>query len=310
MKLEDLFNIEYPPTLIFSQQTIDSNGINFVSSSGKNNGIVERVKYNPQNKIYEAGSITVPLKGSVLVAFVQPERFYVAHQIAVLVPKTEMPLKNKIFYCLCIRKNAYKYNYGRQADRTLNEIELPDIIPEWVDTIKIPEPPSTRQLINKTFDLNTSQWKPFRYDKLFDIKKGKRITNHQMVLGETPCIRPIDSNNGVYEYIDIKPNHSENTITVNYNGSVAEAFYQPKPYFALDDVNVLYPKPNFKLNIFIAMFLVTLIKKEKYRFNYGRKWKLERMNESIIKLPVDENGKPNFEFMENYIKSLPYSSSL
>ncbi len=150
--------------------------------------------------------------------------------------------------------------------------------------------------------VDTSTWKPFRYDELFDIQKGDRIINRDMRPGTIPCIRPIDSNNGVIGYIDIKPNHFENTITVNYNGSVGEAFYQTKPYFALDDVNILYPK--FKLNQFIAMFLITLIKKEKYRFNYGRKWGLDRMTGSIIKLPVTEYGKPDFDFMENYIKSL------
>ncbi|KAB2946961.1 MAG: restriction endonuclease subunit S [Candidatus Methanoperedens sp.] len=157
--------------------------------------------------------------------------------------------------------------------------------------------------------VNTNSWKPFRYDELFYIQKGKRIINRDTQPGTTPCIRPIDSNNGVDRYIDIKPNHSENTITVNYNGSsVAETFYQPIPYFALDDVNILYPKNNFRLNMFIAMFLITLIRKEKYRFNYGRKWKLERMNESIIKLPVKENGEPDIEFMEKYIKSLMSST--
>ena len=49
---------------------------------------------------------------------------------------------------------------------------------------------------------------------------------------------------------------------------------------------------------------------EKFRFNYGRKWNLDRMNISKIKLPVDKKGIPDFVFMENYMKSLPYSKSL
>lgn len=137
MKISDLFNVEYPPTLIFSQQIKDPNGINFVSSSGKNNGVVARVKYNPNNKLFKKGSLTVPLKGSVLRAFVQPEDFYVAHQIAVLTPLEPMTLIKKLFYCLCIRHNAYRYNYGRQADRTLKNVELLDEIPNFVNEEKI-----------------------------------------------------------------------------------------------------------------------------------------------------------------------------
>ncbi len=49
---------------------------------------------------------------------------------------------------------------------------------------------------------------------------------------------------------------------------------------------------------------------EKYRFNYGRKWGIDRMKKSLIKLPVDSDGKPDYKFMEDYIKSLPYSINL
>lgn len=59
-----------------------------------------------------------------------------------------------------------------------------------------------------------------------------------------------------------------------------------------------------------ALFICTLIRLEKYRFNYGRKWHLERMRESIIKLPVTANGAPDWAFMERYIKTFPYSSQL
>ena len=164
---------------------------------------------------------------------------------------------------------------------------------------------------NQEIKLTDRKWSAFTYMMInffLSIKKGQRIVNRHMREGNIPCIRPIDKNNGVFKYIDIEPNHRENTITVNYNGSVGEAFYQEKPFFALDDINILYPK--FRINVYIAMFLITLIQLEKYRFSYGRKWHLERMNKSIIKLPVNEKGEPDWKFMEDYIKSLPYSNNL
>ena len=133
MRLDSLFSIENPPTLIFSEQIHDPNGVNFVSTSGKNDGVVRCVKYNPKNKLYLKGSITVPLKGSVLMATIQPEDFYIAHQTAVLTPILQMSLEIKQYYCLCIRKNSYRYNFGRQADKTLKELELPDKIPDFVN---------------------------------------------------------------------------------------------------------------------------------------------------------------------------------
>uniref|UniRef100_UPI00332D4821 restriction endonuclease subunit S n=1 Tax=Psychrobacter sp. CAL346-MNA-CIBAN-0220 TaxID=3140457 RepID=UPI00332D4821 len=108
------------------------------------------------------------------------------------------------------------------------------------------------------------------------------------------------------------PIHEGNVITVNYNGSVGESFYQPLPFWASDDVNVLYPRecvfPYF--NAYIALFVIPLIKIEQFRFNYGRKWHTDRMNDSSIRLPIDKDGSLNLRFMEGYIKSLPFSSSI
>lgn len=154
-------------------------------------------------------------------------------------------------------------------------------------------------------DLKTEDWQEFTYQELFDIKKGKRLIKSDMEIGETPFVGAIDKNNGYRQFIKNEPLHPANVITVNYNGSIGETYYQPAPFWASDDVNVLYPK--FQLNVYSALFICTVIRQEKYRFSYGRKWNVERMNNSSIKLPVDNNGKIDIAFIENYIKSIPYS---
>ena len=165
------------------------------------------------------------------------------------------------------------------------------------------------RLSNQQMSFNVSDWQWFRYDTLFDIAKGKRLTKADMILGPIPFIGATEYDNGVTASIDQDHHiHPGNTITVSYNGSVGMAFYQPIDFFACDDVNVFYPK--FKLNRYVAMFLVTLVEMEQYRFNYGRKWTREKMEQSLLKLPVKPDGTPDWEFMENYIKSLPYSGNL
>ena len=54
------------------------------------------------------------------------------------------------------------------------------------------------------------------------------------------------------------------------------------------------------------MFIATIINKEQYRYNYGRKASQTRLKRANIKLPIKQDGQPDFEFMENYIKTLPY----
>ena len=149
-----------------------------------------------------------------------------------------------------------------------------------------------------------SRWKWFRLDEIFELKKGKRLTKANMTKGKTRFIGAIDSNNGLRQKIGQDPIHDGNTITVNYNGSVGEAFYQPQPFWASDDVNVLYPK--FDLNVFSGLFIATIIRLEKFRFNYGRKWHLERMAASQIKLPALDSGSIDLPYMESFIKSLPF----
>lgn len=149
--------------------------------------------------------------------------------------------------------------------------------------------------------MDVKNWKWFRYSEIFDVQKGKRLTKADMIEGEIPYIGAIDSNNGISAFISNNEHlHSANTISVSYNGSIAEAYYQTEPFWATDDVNVLYPK--FNLNINIALFLTTIINREKYRFNYGRKWDKELMKISEIRLPIDNNGDPDWQWIENYVK--------
>lgn len=179
------------------------------------------------------------------------------------------------------------------------------------DDFNVPMTYTNQCARSRKIQLNTENWGWFEIgdNRLFEIKKGKRLTKADMIDGDIPYIGAIDSNNGVSAMIaNDEQLHEPNTITVSYNGSIAEAYYQDCEYWATDDVNVLYP--HFKLNRHIAMFLTTILHNEKYRFNYGRKWKKELMDKSRIKLPVCADGNPDWKYMENYIKSLPYSANL
>lgn len=147
---------------------------------------------------------------------------------------------------------------------------------------------------------SATTWKPFRMAEVFTFSKGKRLTKDNMIEGKTNYIGAISDDNGVRQYISEEPTHQGNCITVNYNGSVGEAFYQEQPFWASDDVNVLKLKDHI-LNRNIALFLCTLIKHNKFKFSYGRKWTLEKMKESILMLPVCEENNVDFTFMDYYI---------
>jgi hypothetical protein len=66
--------------------------------------------------------------------------------------------------------------------------------------------------------------------------------------------------------------------------------------------------PKFEMTPAVALFICTIIKQEKYRFSYGRKWNLDRMRTSEIHLPIDDAGQPDWEFMTKYVEALKLSS--
>jgi len=150
--------------------------------------------------------------------------------------------------------------------------------------------------------MNKKDWKYFKMNDLFVFKKGNRLTADKMQSGDIPFISSTKFNNGVRQYIANGIIHKPNCITVNYNGSVGEAFYQEVEFIASDDVNILYPK-NWKINKYLALFLCSVIRHNQSRFQFGRKWHLDRMKETMLLLP-QKDGVPDWENMEEYIKTL------
>lgn len=206
-------------------------------------------------------------------------------------------------------------------------------VPDWEymeDVIKTlhHKPLTTKNKSGKTSELKTNEWKEFILNDIFELKGGfyNKKPEHSEE-GNVPFLASTESNNGVTEYYcleDIeqwdkvggedwtlnKKMFDGNSIAVTVNGSVCNAFYQKDTFTCSHDITVLYLK-HHQLNPYIALFLCTVIMQDKYRWSYGRKpHDVKKFGKSYINLPVDENENPDWQFMENYIKSLPYGDRL
>ncbi|HCU00975.1 TPA: methyltransferase [Candidatus Dependentiae bacterium] len=162
--------------------------------------------------------------------------------------------------------------------------------------------------------LNTKSWKIFSYPDVFDLEKGYYNNRPEIDPCGIPFISATENNNGITDFVTREGTKIflAKSITVSNDGSIGNAFYQDSDFTCSHSVNIIRIHKKFKkeLNQYIALFLIPLIQKEKFRFNYGFKWRIERMKESKIKLPVGDNGEPDWNFMEEYIKSLSFSSNL
>lgn len=314
-KVSDLFDVIYGHSLELNRLPIvaPEDGVPFVSRKMGDNGISAYVQPIAGVEPAAAGALSCALGGNgVLSTFLQERPFYTGRDVAILRPLEPLTKARLLFYALCIKRNRFRYSYGRQANRSLKDIVVPDIsdIPDYVDRVEVdlysgkdePAKASSKKLADLV-------WKKFPLINYFDMRKGKRITKAKMVAGNTPFVSAIDSNNGVSNHLDVRPSHAGGQITVNYNGNgVAEAFYQASPFWASDDVNILYPR--FDLTPEAALFICAVIRREKYRFSYGRKWNLERMKLAEVYLPCSQQGEPDFAVMAEYIQGLKFSGAV
>lgn len=372
--LKDIFYIKYGVNLELNacEEALDEKAIAFVSRTESNNGVSARVSLkdgvNPQKK----GLITVAGGGSVLSTFVQPEPFYSGRDLYTLDVKEDVSQEIKFFLTTLISANKYKYNYGRQANKTLPfiEINLPiqhnadgtpfiDVKKKYSDDGYVPDwqfmedymkslhhkPLTTKQLVSGATTLIYDDWKEFMLKDVFTLKGGfyNKKPEHSSE-GDIPFLASTESNNGVTELYNIedikgwdkvgneddtldKKLYKGNCIAVTVNGSVCNAFYQKEQFTCSHDITAFYVR-HYKMNPYLAMFLCTIIMKDKYRWSYGRKpHDAKKFGKSVIKLPVQHNADgtifidkkhtyseegyvPDWQFMEDYIKSLPYGDRI
>ncbi|OGU15162.1 MAG: hypothetical protein A2X61_15025 [Ignavibacteria bacterium GWB2_35_12] len=302
----------------------------YISSTMSNNGVNRFISDRPTQEKF---SITIARNGSVGSAFYHEYDFCASpDDVRVLRPKFKINKYIGIFLTTIIEKEKFHYAYGRKfGTKRMKEtiIKLPSLsndTPDWkwienyVKKELIPKLPKNARekwsntfkinpIINKKLKLKSYNWKWFSYDKIFNIKKGRRLTIYEMEDGDIPYIASGSSNNGIIAYICNDTTNKKGCITIACYGSIGEVFYHDYDIWASDNVNVLTLKNN-KLNKYIGLFIITLLNLEKYRFSYGMTAKVSRLKHFKIKLPVKSDDSPDWQFMENYIKSLPYSSNL
>ncbi len=173
---------------------------------------------------------------------------------------------------------------------------------------------SNESFSKEKLDLDFSNWKEVALGHsenlvtLFDVKGSKttdkRILDVKNTFNERtyPYISTQATNNGVRDWYDTFTDEG-NILTID-SAVTGYCAYQALNFTASDHVEKLLPR--FKLNVFKGIFLTTLINLEQKKISYGRKFNQDRIKETVIKLPFKDESI-DWDFIENYIKGLPYS---
>lgn len=306
----DLFNVVKGTRL--TKAAMLPGDIHFIGSSAMNNGVTAHI--GNDEHLHPANTITVCYNGSVGESFYQDEPFWASDDVNVLYPKFEMTRNIALFITPLLREVGRSYSYidkWKQDAMAADSILLPTTFngsPDWayMDKLMAVVAGSVDAFVSKIqgsardrAPVGRSGWKNYLIGDLFRIEKGTRLTRADMIPGSTPFIGASLENNGITAHVGNTGHvHPGGVMTVAYNGQKAtgKAFYQPAPFWASDDVNVLYPK--FGLTENIALFLIPLFWEAGKPYAFDDKWGKEVMAKSVIPLPADDAGCPNWTLIE------------
>jgi type I restriction-modification system DNA methylase subunit len=193
-----------------------------------------------------------------------------------------------------------------------------DILEKDVDAITMMEIMNANNLTmnpmkNTKPKLNLDRWQEFKFNDVFASIRGRRLVKLDQADGDIAYISSTKENNGIDNFIS-PPTYMtvhKDALTLNNSGSVGYCFYHNYEFVSSDHCTVIKVKNgNNKMNKFVGVFLKPIIEAMRPKYNFAREISDERLRKERINLPVTKSGEPDWLFMENYIKSLPYSRSI
>ena len=186
--------------------------------------------------------------------------------------------------------------------------------------------------INCAIKLNVSNWKYFYLRNICAISMGNKLDWSAMTM-ENPSVkfvgRSADNNGvaGMVDFIDDVEPYDAGCITVALGGSLGASYLQNEQFYTSQNVSVLKFEDGVSdgAKLFISCLIMNE-SKHKY-FPFGRELNTHIRTDFGFTLPVlhntdgtlfiddthkysDEGYVPDWQFMEDYIKSLPYGDRL
>ena len=244
------------------------------------------------------------------------------------------PSMNSAIVKLPVKRNSDGTIVKDETKKYSNEGYIPDwqFMEDYIKSLHH-KPITTKVETGNVKKLNIDNWEEFKVSDLFNVKYGINMELNTCI--ETTSDDPegiafvarTAENNGVSAYVKRiagkEPQPAE-TVTVAGGGSVLSTFVQKRPFYSGRDLYLLIAKED--INLKVKMFISTVLFANQYRYSYGRQAN-KTLPDLILKLPIkrDSNGNPviddkhtysdkgyipDWQYMEDYINSLPYSDRI
>lgn len=352
---------------ITKEEIEDNKGDFIVVQSGEsNNGVLGKIDLEYcKSKGYsysERPCLTVARSGSAGFVSFQIYGCVVGDSAKILLLNKDNPTtENYVFIQTVLTANRFKYAYGRKVteEKYMNDtIKLPirhnpdgtpyidpdctyseeGYVADWQfmeNYIKSlhHKPLTTTNKSTDVLTLDIENWKEFRFGHLIQKPyKAKAFNKEELdeisdVNSGIRYITRTGDNNGcelIVNTENIPGQFVEKGNAISIGDTTATCFYQAEDFIAGDHMVVVRAD---WLNKLRGIFIVSILQNEQYKYSYGRAFLIDRISDTVMKLPVvynadgtpfidgdkrysEEGYVPDWKFMEEFIKSLPYGDRL
>lgn len=149
--------------------------------------------------------------------------------------------------------------------------------------------------------LKGTKYCPINISDYFDVTLGGKEEIEDLEEGTFPVVSTSEFMNGVTAWRHPPKLYEPPTITVATDGSTCSSFVQEYSYYAFYKVAILRPKAAHKISVDALYFIAYLLRREKWRYVYARKFGKARINQTVLLVP-SQNGKPDFEKMAEFTR--------
>ena len=102
----------------------------------------------------------------------------------------------------------------------------------------------------------------------------------------------------------------EPCLSVARSGTSGYVAYHETPCVIGDSAKALLLKDSSKASVHVYIYLRTILMANKYKYAYGRKVTEKKYYKDTLVLPIVKPGVPDWKYMNDYIKQLPYGDRL
>lgn len=312
---------------LLPKEILKKGNIPRITATDNNNGIYGFYqKVNHKNYRELTNFISVSFLGSVFYHSYTASLDMKIHSIQI--PNKELNTYLAEFIVLCIKRTVSIFSYGDQLSSSdlpkkkillpINSKGEPDYAfmeqfmrqkeQEKIDKFQNYIVKRIEQVkdFETTKPLNQMEWGEFYLNQVFTkIQRGKRLKKDDHIKGKMPYVSSSALNNGIDGFVKNKEQVRifQKCLSIANSGSVGATFYQPFSFVASDHITKL---ENKDFNEFIYLFIASITERLKEKYSFNREINDTRIQREKILLPIDKNGQPDYDYMENYIKKLEY----